>query len=55
MAYRYSTVQIQSALNLLNGIKVSGIENCKKIAMIEAIIQSPQEEETNDGNDSKEE
>lgn len=55
MVYSYSNTQIQSALNLLDGIKVSGIENCKRIAMIEAIIQSPQEEETNDGNDSKEE
>lgn len=54
MVYSYSDTQMQSALNLLNHIEVSGIENCKRIAMIEAIIQSPQKED-NDGNDSEEE
>ena len=54
MVYSYTEVQMKSALNLLNQIEVKGIENCKRIAMIEGIIQSPQKED-NDGNDSKEE
>lgn len=42
---RYSVTQIQSVLNLLNQIDVKGIKNCKRICLIEQILQYPKEEE----------
>lgn len=52
----YSETQIQSALTLLNEISTKGIENAKRIVMIEQILQHPTREETEDnGNGSKEE
>lgn len=42
---KYSVTQIQSVLQLLNQISVKGIENCKRICMIEQILQNPAEGE----------
>ena len=41
----YTVTQIQTALTLLNQIGVKGIENCKRICMIEQILQNPAEGE----------
>ena len=51
----YSETQIQSALTLLNEVSTKGIENAKRIVMIEQILQHPTREETEDGKRSKEE
>ena len=50
---QYTDTQIQSALALLNEISTKGIENAKRIVMIEQILQHPIREEK-DGNDSEE-
>lgn len=42
---RYTVTQIQSVLSLLNQISVKGIENCKRICLIEQILQNPAEGE----------
>ena len=42
---RYTVTQIQSVLSLLNQISVKGIENCKRICLIEQILQDPEEGE----------
>lgn len=41
----YTITQIQSVLSLLNQIGVKGIENCKRICLIEQILQNPEEGE----------
>lgn len=51
----YAETQIQSALTLLNQISVKGIENCKRICLIEQILQEPIMEEKDDGDCSKKE
>ena len=53
----YTETQIQSALQLLNNVSVKGIENCKRICMIEQILQNPikGEGEKENGNCSEEE
>lgn len=52
----YSETQIQSALTLLNEVSTKGIENAKRIVMIEQILQHPTREETEDnGKRSKKE
>lgn len=38
---RYTTTQIQSAMALLNQIETKGVDNCKRICMIEQILQNP--------------
>ena len=52
---RYTETQIQSALTLLNEISTKGIENARRIIMIEQILQSPVREEKENGNCSEEE
>ncbi len=53
---KYTATQIQSVLSLLNQISVKGIENCKRICLIEQILQDPEEgEEKENGNSSEEE
>lgn len=54
---RYTVTQIQSVLSLLNQISVKGIENCKRVCMIEQILQNPEEGEgeKENGNCSKKE
>jgi len=53
---KYTTTQIQSALSLLNQISVKGIDNCKRICLIEQILQNPEEEEEKEnGNCSQKE
>lgn len=52
---KYTTTQIQSALTLLNQISVKGIENCKRICLIEQILQEPITEDNDDGDCSKKE
>ena len=39
---RYTTTQIQSAMALLNQIETKGVDNCKRICMIEQILQHPE-------------
>lgn len=41
----YTDTQIKSMLQLLNQISVKGIENCKRICLIEQILQDPEEGE----------
>lgn len=41
----YTDTQIKSILQLLNQINVKGIENCKRICLIEQILQNPAEGE----------
>ena len=41
----YTVTKIQTALTLLNQIGVKGIENCKRVCMIEQILQNPAEGE----------
>ena len=50
----YTETQIQSVLNLLNQISTKGIDNAKRIVMIEQILQDFAREDKNNGNDSKE-
>ena len=51
----YTETQIQSALTLLNEISTKGINNAKRIVMIEEILQHPvREEKDSNGNDSEE-
>lgn len=52
---RYTETQIQSALTLLNEISTKGIENARRIIMIEQILQRPVREEKENGNCSEEE
>lgn len=42
MGISYNQTAIQSALTLLNQINVKGIDNCKRICMIEQILQHPE-------------
>lgn len=56
MILKYEQTAIQSALTLLNQISVKGIDNCKRICMIDQILQHPEEgEEKENGNCSKKE
>lgn len=56
MVLKYNQTAIQSALTLLNQIDVKGIDNCKRICMIDQILQHPEEGEgeNENGNCSKE-
>lgn len=50
----YSETEIRSVLTLLNSIETKGIENAKRIVMIEQILQQPEgEEEPGNGNNRK--
>lgn len=51
----YTVTQIQSVLSLLNQISVKGIENCKRICMIEQILQNPAEGEGEENGNCSEE
>lgn len=51
---KYTTTQIQSILQLLNQINVQGIDNCKRICLIEQILQNPEEGEEKENGSSKE-
>lgn len=51
----YTETQIQSALTLLNEISTKGIENAKRIVMIEQVLQHPTREEKENGNCSEKE
>lgn len=51
---KYTTTQIQSVLQLLNQINVKGIENCKRICLIEQILQNPEEGEEKENGSSEE-
>lgn len=47
----YTKEQIEGALSLLNSLEIKGIENAKRITMIDMILRTP-EEDKNDGKDS---
>ena len=52
---KYTEMQIQSALTLLNQISTKGLENARRVVMIEEILQHPTgEEKDSNGNDSEE-
>lgn len=42
MICNYTDEAIKNALQLLNRIEVRGIENCKRVALIEEILQHPE-------------
>ena len=42
---KYDKARIEYALNLLNEIEVKGIENCKRVAIIESVLQDFKEDE----------
>lgn len=52
----YRQEAIESTLTLLNQLSVKGIENCKRICLIEQILQNPEEGkgEKENGNCSEE-
>ncbi len=51
---RYKRSVVESILNSLNSINVVGIENCKRVAIIEALLQNPiQEEAKKDGEENE--
>lgn len=43
--FRYTRKAIENILNSLNSMSVVGIENCKRIAIIETLLQNPIHEE----------
>lgn len=49
----YTTEQIDGALALLNGIETKGIENAKRITMIDMILRSPEGDKNNGSKDKK--
>jgi ribulose bisphosphate carboxylase small subunit len=51
MTYREEA--IAGALRLLNQIEVKGIDNARRIVMIEQILQHPEGEEAQDGNEKE--
>ena len=51
---RYKRSVVESILNSLNSMSVVGIENCKRIAIIETLLQNPiQEEIKKDGEENE--
>lgn len=51
---RYKRSVVENILNSLNSITVVGIENCKRVAIIEALLQNPtQEEVKKDGEENE--
>jgi len=50
----YKQNAIESALTLLNQINVKGIDNCKRICMIEQILQNPEKGEEKENGSSEE-
>lgn len=50
---RYKRSVVESILNSLNSITVVGIENCKRIAIIETLLQNPIEEVKKDGEENE--
>lgn len=52
--FRYTRKAIENILNSLNSMSVVGIENCKRIAIIETLLQNPiQEEIKKDGEENE--
>ena len=49
----YTKEQIDAALALLNGIDIKGIENAKRITMINMILNSPEEDQKDGSKDKK--
>ena len=49
----YTKEQIDAALALLNGIDIKGIENAKRITMINMILNSPEEDQKDGSKDEK--
>lgn len=43
----YEESDIQTVLNMLNHLDVKGIENCKRVVLIEQILQSFKKEDEN--------
>jgi len=45
----YDDKSIQQAVTLLNSITVTGIENCKRVVIINEILQNPKEDSDGSG------
>ncbi len=45
---KYKVDAIQAALTLINSIEFNGVENAKRIVMLDQILRNPEKEE-NDG------
>lgn len=52
--FKYSMEQMRQALACLNSLSISGIENAKKVCMMESILQNPIEVEGENENGSGE-
>ena len=50
---RYTRNTVENILNSLNSMNVVGIENCKSVAIIEALLQSPIQEVKKDGEENE--
>lgn len=42
---KYTVDAIQAALTLINSIEFNGVENAKRIVMLDQILRSPEKEE----------
>lgn len=43
---RYTEEAIGAALSIINSIEFSGVENAKRIVMLDQILRSPEKEDT---------
>lgn len=50
---RYTRNTVENILNSLNSMTVVGIENCKRVAIIEALLQNPIQEVKKDGEENE--
>ena len=50
---RYTRNTVENILNSLNSMTVVGIENCKRVVIIEALLQSPIQEVKKDGEENE--
>ena len=49
MDIKYKNDDIVQVLNLLNSIEVKGLDNCRRLLIIEQVLQNPVREEKKDG------
>ena len=50
---RYTRNTVENILNSLNSMTVVVIENCKRVAIIEALLQNPIQEVKKDGEENE--
>ena len=51
MFVKYVKIDIQKTLDLLNSVEVKGLDNCRRLLMIEQVLQHPKGEEQNGTDD----